>query len=445
MRSFILLVIGQIVSMLGSSMTTFALGLWAWQVTGRATTFSLTTLFGFAPTIFLCPIAGALVDRWNRKLVMMLSDLAAAMATLVLLLLFLAGRMQIWHLYVANGFIGIFGAFQFPAFSAAITTMVPKSQYARANGLMWLAGPTAGVFGPILAAVLVGAIGTAGVMGVDLATAALAVTTMLIIPVPQPPVVAGDEAGRMGLWHDILYGFGYILRRPSLWGIQAIFFAKNLFSYPVQLVLLTPLILARTGNDRLMLGTVQSVGAIGGLVGGLALAAWGGPRRRIHGVLLGTAGLHLLGLCCLGLGRSGWVWMAAGFAMVFFSPIVNGANQAIWQAKVPPHVQGRVFSARRLIAQFPTSFAMTAVGPLADHLFEPAMAPGGAWVSRFGWLVGTGPGAGMALMMVIGGLVGTAAGLAGYLVPTIRNAEDLLVDHDLAITRSSPQPLKATG
>jgi MFS family permease len=432
MTTFIVIVIGQIVSLLGSTMTTFALGLWAWEMTGQATTYSLSTLFGFAPTIFLCPIAGALVDRWNRKLVMMLSDLAAAVATLVLLILYLTGNLHIWHLYVANGFIGVFSAFQFPAFSAAITTLVPKEQYGRANGLMWLTGPTANIFGPILAAALIGVVGISGVMIIDLVTAAVAITIMLAVHVPQPEISTSGLAARGKFLSEVLFGFRYILKRPSLLGIQLVFFAKNLFAYPVQVVLLSPMILARSGNDQLLLGTVQSLGAAGGLVGGLLLSAWGGPKRRIHGVLLGMIGLRLLGQCTLGLGRVGWIWMVANFVTIFFSPIINGANQAIWQSKVPPDIQGRVFSARRLIAQFPTSFMMMILGPLADYVFEPAMMEGGRLAQEFGWLVGTGPGAGLALMMVLGGLFGALVGVAGYLTPVVRDAEDLLPDYSPA-------------
>ncbi|MGC9348336.1 MAG: MFS transporter, partial [Anaerolineae bacterium] len=230
MQTFILIVVGQIISMLGSTMTTFALGLWAWERTGQATTFSLATLFGFAPTVFLCPVAGALVDRWNRKLVMMLSDLAAALATAALLTLYLTGRLRIWHLYAANGFIGAFGAFQFPAFSAAITTLVPKAQYARANGLMWLAGPTATIFGPILAASLVGLIGVGGVMVVDLCTAAVALTVLISRHVPQPENPEPRDVGNRHLFKDMVYGFRYIFERPSLLGLQLVFFAKNAFS-----------------------------------------------------------------------------------------------------------------------------------------------------------------------------------------------------------------------
>jgi hypothetical protein len=112
-------------------------------------------------------------------------------------------------------------------------------------------------------------------------------------------------------------------------------------------------------------------------------------------------------------------------------PIINGSNQAIWQAKVPPEVQGRVFSVRRLIAQFPTSFAMMAIGPLADQVFEPAMMPGGSLAPIFGKLLGTGPGAGMGLLLFSGGIIGALIGLGGYLIPAIRDAEEILPDHDV--------------
>ncbi len=425
--AFTTITFGQIISMLGSSMTMFALSLWAWEKTGQATTLSLSTLFGFAPTIFLCPIAGALVDRWNRKLVMMLSDLAAGLATLVLLLLFWSGHLQVWHLYVANVLTGAFGAFQFPASSAAITMLVPKEQYGRANGLMWLKGPTANIFGPILAAGLIGYVGTEGIMIIDIITCLFAVATLLLISIPQPVKTQNFAS----LLQEASYGFRYIFKRPSLLGIQLVFFSKNLFSYPALVVLLTPMILARTGNDELLLGTVMSVGAIGGLVGGLVLSAWGGPQPRIHGVLLGMVAVRLLGQGLLGLGRGLGVWATANFLVSFFLPIINGSNQAIWQAKVPPEVQGRVFSVRRLIAQFPTSFAMMAIGPLADNVFEPAMMPGGALAHVFGGLIGTGPGAGMALLLFSGGVIGALIGFGGYFIPAIRDAEEILPDHDV--------------
>jgi hypothetical protein len=190
------------------------------------------------------------------------------------------------------------------------------------------------------------------------------------------------------------------------------------------------MILSRSGGDQLILGSVQSVGAIGGVVGGLLMTAWGGPKRRVHGVLLGWFCVGLLGVAVMGLGQTAPVWMAGLFLCLVCGPVLNGSNQAIWQAKVPPDVQGRVFATRATIAQLAMPLGWLLAGPLADHVMEPAMAEGGILVPHFGWLVGTGKGAGMGLQWFIAGLLTALAGLSGYLFNVVRNAEDILPDHD---------------
>jgi hypothetical protein len=192
------------------------------------------------------------------------------------------------------------------------------------------------------------------------------------------------------------------------------------------------MILARTGSNEIVFGSVQSAGAIGGVVGGVVMGAWGGPKRRVHGVLLGMFLTSLLGQVLMGLGQGLLIWAVASFFMQFFVPIVNGSNQAIWQAKVAPDVQGRVFATRRLIAWLVTPLSRLAAGPLADFVFEPAMMPSGGLAAVFGGLVGTGPGAGMGLMFVFVGLLGALVGLGGYAFRVVRDAEDILPDHDIA-------------
>jgi hypothetical protein len=190
------------------------------------------------------------------------------------------------------------------------------------------------------------------------------------------------------------------------------------------------MVLARTGNDNVILGTVMSSAGAGGLVGGLVLSVWGGPKRKVHGIIIGMTMTSLAGLLWLGLGRDVYVWAIASFVGIFFLPTINGSSQAIWQAKVPPELQGRVFATRRMIAQISVPISMLLAGPLADRVFEPAMATGGGLAKTFGPLVGTGVGSGMALMFVIVGIFGAAVSLSAYLVRVIRNAEDLLPDHD---------------
>lgn len=429
MRAFTAVCAGQTVSLLGTGMTGFALTIWAYLQTGSATTLALAAFFRFAPTVILSPIAGALVDRWNRKLTMMLSDLAAGTATVALLLLLLAGQLSIWEWYVAGAFSGAFEAFQWPAYSAAVTTMIPKTQYGRASGMLTLAQSASGILAPILGAALLLPIGLAGIMAIDIGTFLIAIGILLAVRIPQPRETEAGRKARGGLWKESAFGFRYIARRPSLLGLQLVFFAINLL-FMLGFTVAIPMVLARTGNDSVALGGVESAQAVGGVAGGLAMSVWGGPKRRVHGVLAGMVFEGLFGSILLGTGQTFLVWAVAVFSGAFVLPIINGSNQAIWQAKVPPDIQGKVFSVRRLIAQVTAPVAMVAAGPLADWVFEPAMKPEGALAGSLGFLVGTGPGAGMGLMLVLFGILGALVGLAGYGVRVVREAETLLPDHD---------------
>ena len=429
MRKFTIVWLGQVVSLLGSAMTQFALTIWAYELTGSATALALAAFFGFAPGIIFSPFAGALVDRWDRRLVLMLSDLGGGLATVMLFLLYSAGNLQIWHVYLAVAIAGTFASFQWPAYSAAISLMIPKEQYGRANGMISLAESLSGVVAPALAAVLLVSIGLRGVMLIDIVTFIVAISAVLAISIPKPPPSAAGAEGKGSLLQEAAYGFRYIASRRSLLGLQMTFFFINLTS-TFSAVITAPMLLARSGSDETVLASVQSLGSIGGIVGGLLLSTWGGPKRRVHGVLLSMVGISLLGEVVMGLGRTVLVWSAGAFMINALHPMLNGSNQAIWQAKVAPDVQGRVFAARRMIAQISAPIAMILAGPLADRVFEPAMREGAALAPIFGGLVGTGPGAGMGLMFVIFGTLGVLVGASGYLFRAIRDAETLLPDHD---------------
>ncbi len=435
--AFLIVWLGQVISLFGSGMTRFAFAIWAWQLTGQATALALVGFFSYAPEVLLSPIAGALVDRWSRKLVMMLSDLAAGLATVTILLLFVGGHLQVWHLWVAGAFVGAFTSFQWPAYSAAISTMIPKEQYARASGMMSLAETAPLILAPLVAGSLIGFLGLSGgfngltlIMVIDVITFVAAISALLFVHVPQPAPTESGKEGRGSLWQESIYGFRYILARPSLLGLQIVFLCGN-FLGGLGFTLFAPMILARTQNNSTILGAINSVAAISGTIGGAAISAWGGPKRKVHGVFLGWA---LLGLSqvLLGFGLPVWFWFIAISLGEFVNPMLNASNQAIWQAKVAPDVQGRVFSIRRFIAQVMGPLAMVLSGPLADHVFEPAMQTGGGLAASFGWLVGTGPGAGMALIFVLSGGLLVFASLLPYTIPVVREAEDRLPDHDAA-------------
>ena len=429
MRAFWIIWAGQVVSLLGTAMTNFGLTIWAFEQTGEATALAMIGFFFVTPMVLLSPTAGAIVDRSNRKVMMMISDLAAGLTTIVQLTLLATGNLEIWHLYITAAVAGTFQTFQWPAFSAAMTLMLPKEQYGRANGLMQLANAASGVFAPLLAGALLSIIGLTGLMIIDVVTFAFAIGALLFVFIPQPE---RSEAGRKaegGLWQESIYGFRHIIRRPSLLGLQLVFMGGNLF-LSLGFTLMAPMILARTGNNELIFGSVNSAGAIGGVIGGLAMSAWGGPKRRVLGVLGGWFLVGLFGETLMGLGQAVPVWLIASFIGAFLGPIIDASNQAIWMAKVEPDVQGRVFGVRRMIAWAISPLARLIAGPLADQVFEPAMQEGGGMADTFGWLVGTGHGAGMSLILVLCGIGVALVAIAGFATRVVRNAEDILPDFD---------------
>jgi DHA3 family macrolide efflux protein-like MFS transporter len=425
MPAFTVIWVGQIASLIGTALFSFAIGIWLYQQTGLATTFTSMVFFSNIPRIVLSPFAGTLVDRWNRKLTMMISDLASGVTTAIILILMWNGSLGIWELYVLMAISSAFESFQFPAFSSSITLLVEKKHYARTSAMLSLAEEGARVLAPVLAAALIVTIGMEGIILIDISTFALAIGSLLLVPIPQPKQSrTGKEAGG-SLLKEAGYGFRFIFSNPSLLGLQINFTMVNLLA--MSTVLRTPMLLARSGNDETVLGIVSTIAAIGGVAGGLAMSIWGGPQRRIHGVLGGLI-VAYIGRAAMGLGQGVVVWSITGFLVLFFIAVCNASNQAIWQSKTPADVQGRVFAARRVTGQLSFPLAALIAGPLSDKWFEPAMADGGILAPIFGGLVGTGPGAGMALLILISAVIGVFIPLVSYLIPVFRNVEDIIPD-----------------
>lgn len=428
MTGFTLVWIGQLISIMATTMSQFSISVWAFEKTGSATALGLAQVFYITPFLIISPLAGVMIDRYNRKLMMMVSDLGAVCATLFVLLMNIAGSLEIWHLYVASAVTGLFSAFQWPAYSASISLMVPKEQLGRANGMMSLLESAPAVLAPVLAGVLYSLVGLTPLLLFDVVTFVLAVLVLAAIHVPQPERTDAGKAAGNGLLSEAAYGFRYIFSRPSLLGLQLVFLIGNLFS-GLAWNLLTPMVLARSGQNELVLGTVLSAGSIGGVLGGIAITAWGGFKRRVHGVLLGHALLGLVQLA-MGLGQTPIIWIVAVFLDVALIPLINTSNQAIWQAKVAPDVQGRVFAARRLIAWITNPLTPLIGGLLADRALEPAMRDGASAAAQvFGPFVGVGPGAGMGLVMAMSSIGVILVGVLGYSFRTVRDAEALLPDH----------------
>jgi MFS family permease len=368
------------------------------------------------------------VDRSNRKLMMIISDAGAGLATIIVLTLYSFNILEVWHLYITSFIAGATQTFQWPAFSAAISTMIPKEQYGRAHGLNSLADSGSNIFAPILAAALISFVGIGAILWIDIVTFTFAIGTLLFVVIPQPEQTEEGRQSQGSFLSESVFGFKYIWKRKGLLGLQIVFLIGNFFA-TMGFVLVAPMILARTMNDELMLGSIQSAGAVGGVIGGLLMSAWGGPKKLVHGVFLGWAISGIVGMVVFGLGQSWLVWAIASFSGALVIPLINGSNQAIWQKKVAADVQGRVFSIRRLIAWLVNPLATLIAGPLADFVMEPALQPGGRFFYTLGGIVGTGPGAGMAVIIIVCGVVASAVGFGAYLFPTVRDVETLLPDH----------------
>lgn len=447
MKIFLTVWFGQLVSRIGTAMTRFALLIWTYERAveqgNPATAVALFGFFAFLPLILVSPLAGVWIDRLPRRWIMLAADVAAGVMTIGLLALHMSGHLEIWHLYVAEFLTGVFEAFQAPAYTAASTLLVPKEHYGRAGGLRALAHNGAQVLAPVLGGVALYTIGLAGVMLVDLATIGIAVVTLLLVRFPEArrkdhkPAAAQNSA----LWREMAFGFQYIWRRPGLAGLTFAFTGMNFIAALTYFSTLPAMILARSGGDQLALATVQGAMGVAGVAGAILMSLWGGPRRRVHGVLLGAAASFLLGDTLLGMGQSLPVWIMGAIFGSFFIPIIGACNDAIWQEQVDPGLQGRVFTAKNMWGQALAPLGYLLAGALADGWLEPAMQPGAPYGSVFGWLVGVGPGAGIGLMMVVAAIAGATLCLGMYLFPAVRNVDTTQEETGAAITfNASAQP-----
>jgi DHA3 family macrolide efflux protein-like MFS transporter len=426
MTAFLVVWAGQVVSVLGSQLTGFALAVWIYQQTGSATLFALITLVTTVPGMLLLPFAGALVDRWDRRWAMILSDSGAGIATLALALLIWRGRLELWQIYVLMSVISCFSALRWPAFTAATTMLVPSRHLGRAAGLNQLGEAAAQILSPLLAGALVVTIGRQGIVLIDFASYLFSIATLLAVRIPRPPAVTGGEGApaKGSLWQEARSGWSFIRQRPGLLAVLTLFAVTNSGMGLVQ-VLLSPMVLSFASPA--VLGRVLTVAGCGMLVGGLVMSAWGGPRRRVAGIL----GFLLFQGLILPLGglRASAVLIAAGaFLYLLAMPVLVGTSQAIWQSKVPPGLQGRVFAVRRMVAISTLPLVYLSAGPLADRVFEPLMAIGGPLAGSVGLLIGVGKGRGIALMFIVTGVFIVLAVAAASRFPRLTRLESELPD-----------------
>lgn len=429
MRTFLIIWLGQIVSTIGSFMTVFALTIWVWDKTGSATALALVGFFAQLPKMLITTFAGIAVDRFNRRLLMILAEVVAVLCTLVIAMLYLSQQLQVWHLYIIVLLYGGFGQLQVLAYSASIALLVPKEQYTRAESLGAAVNYSAAIFAPALAGFIYPRLGMKAIFWIDLTTFVAAFITLLIVKIPQPAIEQTHSEHTESLWQKLTFGFRYIWANPSL---TAMAIAFTLFAIPndISKALYSPMILARTGGDSEILGTVTTAAGIGGVIGAIILGIWGGFQRRIHGMLCGFIG-HGIFRTLLGLGQTLPVWMVAHFLSSTLIPLFYSSSNAIWYAKIPLGLQGRVLAADQLIGVTVAAITPLIAGFLADRVFEPAMRPTGSLAPIFGRILGTEAGSGITLLFVSMTICTVLVGIFGYTWRTLRKVEDLIPDQKL--------------
>ena len=428
MRAFFTIWGGQLVSLIGSQLTGFAMGVWVYQQTRSVLLLALVQVAQQAPYVLLSPIAGVFADRWNRRTAMIVSDAGAGLAVLVAGVLYLTNHLQIWMVIPINLWLASFNTLMWPSFTASVTLLVPKQHYGRANGFVQLGEALPQIAGPALAGALYVAIHLGNMALIDFATYVFAVLLMLLfVRIPAPPHTIQGQEAKGSLWKEMRFGWDYITARKGLLALLLFFLATNFLS-GVMSPLIVPLILDNW--DANTLGYISTLMGVGMLVGTLVMSAWGGGKRKIY-TLLGAGILSGLFLGAVGLRVSIPLIAACGVAIMFCGPFMNACSQAIWQAKVAPDVQGRVFAVRRTIAWSSGIIAPLLAAPLADYIFKPSMAVGGVLAPILGPIFGYGASRGVGVLISLVGLLSTAVSIIALLTPLVRRVELDLPDHEL--------------
>jgi len=425
--------LGQLVSVIGSALSAFVLGVWVYQGTGSVTQFVLIQFCAILPGILVSPVAGVVTDRFDRRRIMVAADCGAGLATAVVTGLVAAGALEVWHIYLAAAFSSMCNAFHAIAYTAVVPALVGKRQLGRVNGLMQI---TSGVqiAAPLVAGALLGLVGLRGVLLIDLASMAFAVVTLLTARLPEAAVrpAPAPDARAVRARDEIGAGLAYLRGRPGLLGLVVVFGIYN-FLFAIAGGTVQPLILSFSSPATL--GALMFAGGSGLFVGSLVMGAWGGPKRRIDGVYLGL-GLGGIFLVLHSLRPSPWLIAVVAPAFLFTLPVMNTACMTLLQTKVPAEVLGRVLAAVRMISQAAMPLAYLFIGPLTDGILEPLMAPDGPLAGSVGALIGTGEGRGIALIFLVDGLLLLALAAFAYSRPRIRR-----IDTELPDMIDDPEPV----
>jgi MFS family permease len=420
---------GQFVSLVGSGMTTFALGLWVYGARGAVTDYALLGACAIAPRVLLVGVVARVVDSVSRRRVMLAAQTVGAVTSLALLGLWASGSLVIWHVYLAGVALGAAAAFEWPAWSAATTLLVPEKHLARAAGLVAMAQGVADVVAPFAGGALLVMVGVGPILMLDVASFLVAVAALAIVRFPEPARRPAAAPPRLA------EGWQWLRTQPALLALLG-FLASVNFLWGLVAAMAAPLILGFATPGEL--GAIFSVAGVGIIAGSVGMTIWGGPRRKLAGVI----GAELVsGFAFVAIGvQPSLLLVGAGVLVAHMTlPVIGGCGQAIWQAQVPPELQGRVFALRQAVERAVVPVAFVLAGPLADGVFRPALAGGGA-LSGLGPLLGTRADHGIPLMFVLMGLAQIAAAAGAWFL--WRRHADAAAGHAAAATHAARRPLQ---
>ncbi len=423
LKGFLILWGSQAVSALGSSLTSFALILWVYQQQHTATSVALLSFFTFLPSILFCFIAGTLSDQWDKKKIMLASDLLAALSTLVVAVLYVTGRLQVWHLYIANFLNSFMNAFQNPASYVAVSLLVPKEQYARASGLQGFSGSLIKILTPPLAGVILSFGSLSTVFLIDLGTFLFAFFVLLFF-VKIPPVPKSVEQKKESVWKSCTVGFSFLKANRALWKLILYMSLINLLAFVSGYGILPAMILARSGDNQTTLGLVTSAMGIAMLLGSILVTILK-PAKRQTLLMFWTMILSFfLGDVLWSMGRSAPIWIFAAFFGNVLVPFTGACMSTIMRTNVPTELQGRVFSARDTLQYCTNPLGLFLGGFLADYVFEPFMTQSSPLQQALSILTGLGVGSGMALIFLMTGLTGVISSIIAIRNPIFKRLDE---------------------
>lgn len=400
-RRFFTIWTGQALSLMGSMLVQFALVWYLTVETGSATVLAMASLAAFLPQVVLGPLVGSLVDRWNRKKIMLVADSVVALTTLVLAGLFSFDSIEIWHIYLAAFIRSLGGAFHHGAMSASTSLMVPKEHLTRVQGFNQMLSGGFNVIAAPVGALLIEVMPFEQIMMIDVATALFAILPLFFFEIPQPDRAeqVGENGEKPSVWQDTVAGFQYMRSLKGVMIIAGMALLINFILSPASA--LFPLVIKEhfSGGAK-ELGMFEAAFGLGVILGGLTLGVWGGFKRQITTAMAGFIGFGISFMILGQLPPTGFMTaVGVSFFSGFIMPMINGSIMGIMQAIVAPEMQGRVFSLLGSMANAMTPVGLIIAGPLSDKI-------------------------GVMVWYLAGGILCVVMGVIGFLTPALMNIEE---------------------